>query len=237
MWAIGDECEAKDKKGTWYEAKIKRVKGDGDERKHFVKFSGWGERYNEWLLAEKIRPRDPEWLYQDEATVDSFEKGEEGHVEEDAWEVEKIVKMKTVGGTRFYLFHFAGERWKDKSHDVWVAEEDVGEAAIEEFEEQRKPVNSQVQVGPYVSTAAQTIDEELADDLVEEWADDVGRKGAAILERQKDELADKVFFKMSPCPPWVYLALHRRWIKLAELTVGRRATPGATPPREPPHTC
>jgi hypothetical protein len=78
MWAIGDECEAKDKKGTWYEAKIKRVKGDGDERKHFVKFSGWGERYNEWLLAEKIRPRDPEWLYQDEATVDSFEKGEEG---------------------------------------------------------------------------------------------------------------------------------------------------------------
>ena len=73
----------------------------------------------------------------------------------------------TQNGDKIVNFSIAtSERWKDKSHDVWVAEEDVGEAAIEEFEEQRKPVNSQVQVGPYVSTAAQTIDEELADDLV-----------------------------------------------------------------------
>ena len=37
-WAKGDRCEARDKKGTWYEAKIEKEKGEGEQLKYFVKF-------------------------------------------------------------------------------------------------------------------------------------------------------------------------------------------------------
>eukprot|EP00966_Prymnesium_polylepis_P151737 3505433-Prymnesium_polylepis.1 len=53
LFAKNDVLEGRDRCGTWLEGKVIKVKGEGDSRKLLVKFKGWGERYNEWLSADK----------------------------------------------------------------------------------------------------------------------------------------------------------------------------------------
>jgi hypothetical protein len=218
MWATGDCCEARDRKGAWYEAKIEKEKGEGEQLKYLVKFQGFGKRYHEWVSAEKLRPVDPEWLIQDSATVDDFEGGEEGHIEEDCWAVEKILKKRKLpDGATEYFVHWAGERWKDHKWDSWVEEDDIDEQMAEEFEQSLLP--EPVATEPFATTefALESAPvEEVIDALVLPWVDDVGRKGAALLSRQREEFAARPIFKLSPCPAYLYKGMHRNYVRIGQ---------------------
>ena len=69
--------------------------------------------------------------------------------------------------------------------------------------------------GPYVMSVEDTIVPAVADTVIDEWLDDVGRKAAVLLARQLEAVASRRLFEMSPCPPWLYKALHRRCRHLA----------------------
>jgi len=114
-------------------------------------------------------------------------------------------KKSTRDGDVKYLI-----RWKGYSsaYDSWEAAEDVSEEAIEEFDDAK--LNGPAKE-PYVVTIApdSIIAPNVADGLVSEWLDDVARKAAGLLSRQREEWACRKLFQMSPCPSWVFCALHR----------------------------
>ena len=62
---------------------------------------------------------------------------------------------------------------------------------------------------PFVLAQPDTISAAVADSLISEWTDDIGRKAAALLARQREEFASRRLFTMSPCPAWLFRALHR----------------------------
>jgi hypothetical protein len=90
----------------------------------------------------------------------------------------------------------------------------VADDLIEDFE----TADAQEEGGgaqPYVLSCASPLDDSMAGALATEWLDGVGRKGAALLGHQREEWAAKRFFTMSPCPAWLYVALHRAFCKRA----------------------
>ena len=69
---------------------------------------------------------------------------------------------------------------------------------------------------PFVLAQTVTIPAAVADTLVTEWVDDIGRKAATLLARQREEFASRRLFTMSPCPAWLFCALHRSIGDLAD---------------------
>lgn len=87
-------------------------------------------------------------------------------------------------------------------------EDDIGEEAIEDFEASRA---GSIMYGPYTPAVPKTICDEQAAELIDEWWDDIGRQAAALFAHVSTaEFAARPFFKLKPCPPWLYVALHRR---------------------------
>ena len=86
---------------------------------------------------------------------------------------------------------------------------------IDEFEAMAAP-HDEGPVEPFVITHDSHIISEMANLLIDEWEDDIGRKSGVLLVRQRDEFACKRLFQMSPCPPWLFCAIHRRFKKRAE---------------------
>lgn len=103
----------------------------------------------------------------------------------------------------------------------WVHEDDVGEQAIAEFEENTSGCVSKM---PFVLSISCPVDHQYIELLLDDWIDDIGRKGAALLARQREQFAARPFFRMSPCPPWLYTGIHRRVFGIAaRLSAGARA--------------
>ena len=146
--------EARDRTGSWYVANILSSFGEGDDVTYKVHYKGYGKGYDELVEASRVRARDPdgEEPVQDGAGVNSYEGGGEGHVEEDTWEVETILKKRRVAGTDGeykYLVKWRGERWADPKWNEWKESDDVEESLIEEFEATRRDVRHAVSE-PYV---------------------------------------------------------------------------------------
>ena len=78
-----------------------------------------------------------------------------------------------------------------------------------------KIVKHIVPTGPYVLSVEDSVAPDVADSLVKEWADDIGRKAAGLMARQREEFAGRSLFQVSPCPPWLVKALHRHCRLLA----------------------
>ena len=106
--AIGETLQARDRCGTWLNAKILAKRGKGNSREILVHFMGWSSKFDEWirLCDERI-----------------ISAGADTPVEEDQFEVDKILKERTRGGVHTFLCSWVGY---DASHNAWVAEEDIG---------------------------------------------------------------------------------------------------------------
>ena len=201
MALAGAVVEARDRTGAWLEGKIVGQRGEGDSMELRIHFYGWNDRFDEWIKADsdKIRPRQgPDPPVQD-IKVGEWDKWD-GYIEEDIWAVDKVLKKRKRGGMIQYFCRFEGGH----GDDDWVDEEDVGLQAIEEYEAAAKCGE------PYVLSVNLHISLEMAEDLVTEWREDIGRKCAVLLSRQTtEEFASRKVFSMSPYPAWLFVALHR----------------------------
>ena len=202
---VGSSLRARDRHGWWCDAKIVAQRGEGEAREVKIHVSGFGPRYDEWMQAtpERLAPHDGT----EKGLVKQWGKAP-GLVdaEDSQFDAVRIHKKRSRDDSTEYLVEFCGYEEKE-----WVPLEDVDEALIIEFEERRRPPAA----GPYVLTQPDVIAPEVADELVVEWGEDVGRKSAALLARQREEFACRQLFAMSPCPPWLFRALQRFFLKRA----------------------
>ena len=201
--------QVKDPRGHWYDAKIVGERGEGEEREVKVHYHGWKQSLDEWILASSDRILDED----EELPEEAHDWGtERGHIDEDQWEVEAIVKRRRKNNKDGCVVRWAGlnkegEAWAPS----WVALEDVCPELLDEFENP-----PEVPALPFVEKVSATIAPEIADSLVVEWRDDIGRQAAKLLARQRDEFACRRLFQMSPCPTWLFTALRRAFEKVAD---------------------
>ena len=174
--------QVKDPRGHWYDAKIVGERGEGEEREVKVHYHGWKQSLDEWILASSDRILDED----EELPEEAHDWGtERGHIDEDQWEVEAIVKRRRKNNKDGAVVRWAGlnkegEAWAPS----WVALEDVCPELLDEFENP-----PEVPALPFVEKVSATIAPEIADSLVVEWRDDIGRQAAKLLARQRDEFA------------------------------------------------
>jgi hypothetical protein len=185
---VGARLQARDRVGAWLDAKIVAERGEDDAREVKVHFDGFHKRYDEWIAvsSDKLLPL--------------------GQQTPDVYSVERLLGKRKRGGVTEYLC-----KWRDfgEEENSWEPEDGIAADLIEAFQEMQAPA-ALPPIGPYVlSQDDGIIDDSIADALVGEWVDAIGRKGAALLSHQREEWAAKKFFSMTPCPAWLYRALHR----------------------------
>jgi hypothetical protein len=201
--------QVRDAKGHWYDAKVVDERGEGQERELRIHWHGWNAKYDEWIQATSDRILDED----EELPEEVHDWGSKrGHLGDDQWEVARLLKRQRREGSLGYVVEWAeikedGEAWAPS----WVALQDICPQLIEEFE---NPPAELAQ--PYVESIEEvTIPPEIADVLVVEWRDDIGRQAAKLLARQRDEFACRRLFQISPCPTWLFTALRRALVSLA----------------------
>jgi hypothetical protein len=215
----GDAVQARDGRYGWFDAVIVAERGEGEAREVKVHYKGFGTRYDKWVRARDkacIRGADedpeedpPDWG-DAPGLVDAADS---------QFMVERIVRKKVaLDGTVMYLCKFVGH-----AKGEYIPAEDVDSELVASFEEARAPGPA----GPYVLSLPETIAPDVADALVTEWGEDIGRKSAALLARQREEFAARQLFSMSPCPPWLFRALQRYFLKRAAAAFGARRTRAA----------
>ena len=161
----GSQVEARDRTGKWLKATIVGQRGEGESVELKVHFYNWNKRFDEWLSPAAIRPHQGLDDIVQDIKVGQWDKWD-GYIEEDVWAVETILKKRKRGGVQQYFVRFEGGHGDDN----WVNEEDIGAAAITEYEEQRTRRTCQ----PYVLTATLPISLEM-------WATSWSRSGARTL--------------------------------------------------------
>lgn len=113
MWGKGCVVEARDRVGQWLVATVLTEEGEGEAYRARVHFKGWSSRADEWVQQQNIRERihHDQPPVQDEVTVATYDGGEDGHIEDDAWEVERIMRKRERDDGMWYLIKWAGNRW------------------------------------------------------------------------------------------------------------------------------
>ena len=162
-----------------------------------VHFLGFSKSQDEWIGAASGNP--------------SGKLVPHGEETPDVFKVERILRKRRRGlGFEYFC------RWEGygAEEDSWEQADNVADDLIEDFETV-DVLEDGTGAQPYVLSRAFPLDDPMADDLAAEWVDGVGRKGAALLGHQRDEWAAKRFFSMTPCPAWLYVALHRAFCKRA----------------------
>ena len=98
---VGQDVLARDKRGTWYAAKVMAERGEGGEHELKVHFQGWKVRFDEWL-----RPCDV--MKQSGASVEkqlaeANWSSTDGHdASTDTWGVDDIVGKRLLQGKTQY---------------------------------------------------------------------------------------------------------------------------------------
>ena len=180
---------------------------EGQPREVKVHFRGWSKAHDEWLTSDCLRPLS--------SSTEHDWGGSIGKLDGGSWEVEKLLKKRRgLRGKVQYLVRWRG--WP-ADHLTWepainILDEDL----IDEFDQSATtPPQPLIMKAPFTISNGSNVPPDVADGLVEEWVEDIGRKGAALLARAREEFASRRFFSMSPCPAWLFLALQRRLVKMA----------------------
>ena len=199
---VGDRLWARDRLGYWYEARVVQVRGEQNQDVK-VHFMGWCASHDEWVMHAQVdtRLREHEPDYDDESDGDYYE-GE--------YEVESLLKKRKRGDMDYYFV-----RWKGFSndYDTWEPEVNLDPTLVQEFCARNIGTGGRGRksVGPYVLTVQDPVADDVADSLASEWHDAIGRSAVALLKRQQLEWAGKRILHWTPCPPWLFKALHRRF--------------------------
>ena len=221
--AVGDWVQAQDRRGHWYDARIVAERGTGESREVKVHYHRWKSRHDEWLAASGPRvlgedadlPACPSYRW--------TAKPGKVHGADDQYIAEKLLKVRGEGTVREFLV-----RWKGytKDDDSWEPEEHIEQSLIDDFENpapRTKLARRNAPKIPYTLQQPDVITPEIADLLSVEWTHDVGRKAAALLAHQREEFGGRKITTISPCPAWLYKALHRAFRLMADECEGVRS--------------
>ena len=206
-WSVGEWVQAHDGQSGWYDARVVADRGEGDAREVKIHFNGWNKRQDQWLPATDARiiAEDAEIP---EEPVEEYDWG--GGVAIDAgdgqYEVERIVRKKRDRDDQErYLVQWAGlkkdgTRWPKQ----WLAADQISPELIDAFDNPPPPAAI-----PFVLTQPELVAPAIADTLAPEWLAQIGRSAATLLARQREQFACRRLYSISPCPPWLFLAIHR----------------------------
>jgi hypothetical protein len=116
VWAPGLRCDAQDKFGGWYQAKIMLV--DGDKVK--VHFKGWGRedgksKWDEWMEQGSER-----MCALDTKSAEPPEEEDVSDSDDGALQVARLVRKREADGVTEYRVRWSGQ---GKEADEWVPDE------------------------------------------------------------------------------------------------------------------
>ena len=126
----GQDVLARDKRGTWYAAKVVAERGEGDEHELKVHFSGWRTRFDEWLRPAAVMKQSGPSV--EKQLAEANWSSTDGHdAITDTWEVEDIVGKRLRQGRTQYRVRWAG--WSASS-DSWEPREHLDASLVTEYE-------------------------------------------------------------------------------------------------------
>ena len=127
-----ERIQAQDRKGYWLDGIVQAKQSrddDGDKKQEvLVHFVGYKQRQDEWIeigVGRLLALGDDTGALLDEEFQNTV-----GHVEEDQFEVDKILKVRSRAGQFQFLIRWKGYSAED---DLWVDEDDVEPTSVAEF--------------------------------------------------------------------------------------------------------
>jgi Chromo (CHRromatin Organisation MOdifier) domain len=155
---VRERLQAQDRLGYWLDGIIQTKRSrdvDGDTKQEvLVHFINYKKRQDEWIEIGSGRLLA---LGADTgALLDEEFQNTVGHVEEDQFEVDSIIKVRSRAGQFQFLIRWKGYSAKD---DLWVAEDDVDPTSVAQFRALRlkKPRGASIPSGPYVLTVVDSV--------------------------------------------------------------------------------
>ena len=153
---VRERIQAQDRLGYWLDGIIlaKRSRDDDGDKKQevLVHFVGYKQRQDEWIeigVGRLLALGDDTGALLDEEFQNTV-----GHVEEDQFEVDSIIKVRSRAGQFQFLIRWKGYSAKD---DLWVAEDDVDPTSVAQFRALKKPRGASIPSGPYVLTVVDPV--------------------------------------------------------------------------------
>ena len=205
---VGDQCLACDKGGVWYAAKVLDERGEGAARELHVHFTGWRGRFDEWV-SEARAQRRPKGSVK-AALARANWKSTDGHDEaSDSWVVERILNKKMARGRASYLVKWQG--WADASNSWEPAANILDRTLIEEYERprSRKPAAAAARKDPKPFTDDFAAAAAVWPLEIMPWRDAAARACFSVLTRTRVAAARTKLYELDPCPPELYVNLHR----------------------------
>jgi hypothetical protein len=225
-WRVGQWVQANDNLSGWYDAKVIDERGEGTEREVLVHYNGWKKRFDQWILAtsQRILGEHEELPEDDEHDWG----GQSMRLDRDVFAVKAILgKKHDREGNVFYMVEWEGV---DKEGNAWPrskiypldaeGNENLSADLIDEYE--NPPA---IPPTPYTLAQPELVSPSIADTLVGEWVEQVGRSAMDLLARQREEWAARKIYSIKPCPPWLFIALHRAFEQQGDVS-GIRAVRG-----------
>ena len=213
----GQDVLARDKRGTWYAAKVVAERGEGDEHELKVHFSGWRTRFDEWLRPAAVMKQSGPSV--EKQLAEANWSSTDGHdAITDTWEVEDIVGKRLRQGRTQYRVRWAG--WSASS-DSWEPREHLDASLVTEYEAKhgksppRKKLTSSVKKDktPYTeqfAAAAAALQLDVTANV-----DAVARAAMDVLERARGASTPQLY-TLDPCPPQLFLKIHEHLRRLVD---------------------
>lgn len=214
---VGECLRAQDRCGHWYNAKVKEIRGEGSTLEVKIHFQGWAERFDEWI------PANSDKLRRDEGCMP---RTPVGRVSAGYYEVERLVGKRKRNGNVEYKCRYAGY---SEQHDEWQQAQFVSDDLIETYFPHAQEADAgeksraegkgfSLQMLEYEAASVEVKLQRQRD--VALWVDGFFAALAGKLQRQRVPLAKALLYKLQPCPPWLFVAMHSVFIDIAALLPG-----------------
>ena len=120
------------KNDTWFDAKVIKERhvtvGKRKQREVRVQFEGERSEGNDRWLAENSSDLREKVKY-----IDTF-SSDECYLEDDQWEVERVLGERGAGKKKEFLVRWHGAKWGREEHDTWLQPADVEASLLENWE-------------------------------------------------------------------------------------------------------
>ena len=126
---VGAKIQALDKKQRSCAALVIRMRGEGDHSQVRIHFVGFKKNEDEWIAATSERLSA--YIQVEEPPTRPTEWYQHGHVGDDEWLVESLLKKRRRGGKTQYLVKW--DSW-DASHNSWEPPRNIDRNEILAFE-------------------------------------------------------------------------------------------------------
>jgi hypothetical protein len=198
----------------WYDAKVIEERAGRQGREVRIHFHGWKDRMDIWLPEDSARildedaelPAEPEHNW----------GTDDGKLEDGQWEVERILgRSRKRGPNDEVMYRIQWKGIDPATKQNWapsvVAASNIDPDLVDEYE--HPPPEPPT---PFTLQAPELVSAPIADTLVPEWLTQIARSAFKLLKNQREEFASRKLYNISPCPPWLFLAIQRGLARLAD---------------------